>query len=266
MTGDTGAAAPAAALLVEGLSAGYGETTVIDGVDLRASRERVTVVIGPNGAGKSTLIKAVYGVVPPRRGRVLLAMAGSAVDVTRRAPHEHTWLGMGYVPQTSNVFANMSVVENLELGAGRPRRRLRAELERVLAVFPGIAGKLNRRAGALSGGERQMVALARAMIRGPQVLLLDEPTAGLAAAAVDELFDRLTAIAGLGTTVVMVEQNARRALTLADYAYVLDAGRNRFEGTGRELYEDPKVAELYLGGARAGGAVTSQRARSPGGS
>ncbi|MGH3091876.1 MAG: ABC transporter ATP-binding protein [Gaiellaceae bacterium] len=226
------------------LCAGYGELEILHDVSLAVPPGGFVSVIGPNGAGKSTLLKAIYGLVDTRGGAVHF----EGRDVTARRPHELTRLGLNYVPQLDNVFPNMSVLENLEIGAapldGGPAERIEA----VLETFPLLKARRRQRAGTLSGGERQMLALARALMPAPRLLLLDEPSAALAPAVVDGLFEQLEAINRAGIAVLMVEQNARRSLALCDYGYVLDMGRNRFEGPGRELLHDPKIAQLYLGG------------------
>ncbi len=240
--------APPPFLVAEDLVAGYGEADVISGVSLSVARASLVAIVGPNGAGKSTLLRALFGLLPPRGGRVLLLEeGGSALDVTRVAVHRRAALGMALVPQLDNIFPNLSVRENLELGLGL-RGPSGEELAEVLELFPMLAARAGTRCGTLSGGQRQMVALARAMVRRPRLLLLDEPSAGLAPSAVEELFDQLAAIKVNGTTMLLVEQNARRALSEADWAYVLDMGRNRFEGPGPSLLADERIAELYLGG------------------
>ncbi len=243
-------------LAVEDLVAGYGESNVVDGVSLEVRRGGLVAIVGPNGAGKSTLLRALVGLLVPRAGRVELRRDdASAVELTRMAVHARAALGIGFVPQLDNIFPNMTVLENLELGLGLGlglgrSRRARAEVSRVLEQYPVLARRSKVRAGTLSGGQRQMVALARAMVRSPSLLLLDEPSAGLAPAAVDELFALLATIRAGGTTLLLVEQNARRALAAADWAYVLDMGRNCYEGPGPALLADERVAELYLGGLR----------------
>ena len=204
----------------------------------------IVTVVGPNGAGKSTLIKTIFGLLAPRRGRVTLR----GQDLTGLEPHAITRLGMSYVPQLDNVFAGLSVEENLEMGS-LDRSRTRERIGRMYALFPRLGERRTQPAGTMSGGERQMLAMARALVPEPHVLLLDEPSAGLAPAFVEQIFDNVRADQRApGSPIVMVEQNARRALAMSDRGYVLDLGRNRFQGAGRDLLEDPKVAELYLGG------------------
>jgi ABC-type branched-subunit amino acid transport system ATPase component len=233
-----------AILTAEGLVAGYlPEVDILSGIDLTVNKGEIVTVIGPNGAGKSTLIKSIFGLLPPRKGRV--ALRGE--DLTGLPPHSITRRGMSYVPQLDNVFLSLTVDENLEMGAleqGAARERMRAMYE----VFPRLGERRNQSAGTMSGGERQMVAMARALMPEPEVLLLDEPSAGLAPAFVEAIFAKIEEINAHGVTIVMVEQNARRALAMSNRGYVLDLGRNRFEGPGKELLADPKVAELYLGG------------------
>jgi neutral amino acid transport system ATP-binding protein len=231
-------------LTTEGLTAGYvSEVDILTGVDLTVHDGEIVTVIGPNGAGKSTLIKSIFGLLPPREGRVTLR----GDDLTGLAPHVITRRGMSYVPQLDNVFQSLTVEDNLEMGA-LDRSKTKERIDRMYELFPRLGERRGQAAGTMSGGERQMVAMARALMPEPQVLLLDEPSAGLAPAFVEAIFERIEAINKDGVTVVMVEQNARRALGMSDRGYVLDLGQNRFEGPGKELLEDPKVAELYLGG------------------
>jgi ABC-type branched-subunit amino acid transport system ATPase component len=236
----------AALLEVRDLVAGYEDALVVRGVSLHAASDEIVAVIGPNGAGKSTLLKAVYGVVRPRAGRVLVA----GDDVTGLRPDRLTRRGLNFVPQAENVFPNLSVTENLKVGAlAVPRGRRAEALARVHELFPLLAERSRQRAGTLSGGQRKLLALARALVTDPRLLLLDEPSAGLAPQAVDLVFDKLAEINRLGIGVVVVEQNARRAIALAHRTYVLDMGRNAFEGEGTSLLEDASVAALYLGGS-----------------
>ena len=232
-------------LSADGLVGGYvAEVDILRGCSLEARDGEIVVVIGPNGAGKSTLIKALFGLVALREGRVTLRDD----DITRAPPHRITAKGMSYVPQVANVFTTLTVQENLEMGGVLRRSALRRRLDDMYALFPRLAERSRQRAGTMSGGERQMLAMARALMPEPAVLLLDEPSAGLAPQIVGEVFDTCGEINRAGVTVVMIEQNARRALAFADRGYVLEGGQNRYTGTGRELLADPKVAELYLGG------------------
>ena len=228
------------------LTAGYGELEIVHGVSIAVSPGGFVSIIGPNGAGKSTLLKAIYGLADTHAGRIRFG----GQEIAARKPHELTRLGLNYVPQLENVFVNMSVQENLEIGAVPARERIAERLEALFATFPALKARRRQRAGTLSGGERQMLALARALMPEPRLLLLDEPSAALSPAVADRLFEQLEAINRAGVAILLVEQNARRSLALSDYGYVLDMGRNRFEGPGSELLHDPKVAELYLGGAK----------------
>ncbi|HEX2358252.1 MAG TPA: ABC transporter ATP-binding protein [Solirubrobacterales bacterium] len=233
-----------AMLQTEGLVAGYvPEVDILSGVDLKVREGEIVTVIGPNGAGKSTLIKSIFGLLPPRQGRVTLR----GEDLAGRPPHVITRLGMSYVPQLDNVFQSLTVDENLEMGA-LERRTAKERMAVMYELFPRLGERQGQTAGTMSGGERQMLAMARALMPEPQLLLLDEPSAGLAPAFVEGIFAKIEEINRAGVTIVMVEQNAMRALAMSDRGYVLDLGRNRFEGSGRELLDDPKVAELYLGG------------------
>ncbi len=231
------------------LEAGYGEVNILHGISLHVPRGGIVSVIGPNGAGKSTLLKAVYGFLKPRNGSVFFRPNGTEHEITGLKPNRVTALGMNYVFQLENVFPNMSVKENLEMGAylrgGKPDPEI---LDRIHGWFPRLEERRRQRAGTLSGGERQMLALGRALMMDPQLLLLDEPSAGLAPSVVDVIFEKLKEINAAGISIIMVEQNARRSLEMSDYGYVLDMGRNRYEGRGPDLLHDEKVADLYLGG------------------
>ena len=235
-------------LEVDGLHAGYGDALVLHGVSLRAEAGQLVSVVGPNGAGKSTLLKAIYGLVPPRAGSV--RVAGEEIAGVR--PDRLTRRGLNLVPQIDNVFPSLTVSENLKVGAlGAPRADRRDALERVHGLFPLLRERPRQRAGTLSGGQRKLLALARALVTAPRLLLLDEPSAGLAPQAAEEVFAKLGEINAVGIGIVIVEQNARRALALADTGYVLDMGRNAFTGPGVDLLHDPNVARLYLGGSSA---------------
>ena len=242
------AAEQSVVLHAEGLVAGYvPELDIIADVDVEVREGEIVTIVGPNGAGKSTLLRCIFGLLPPRDGRVLLR----GEDITGDRPHVITRRGMSYVPQLDNVFPTLTVEENLEMGAIAGHDADRGErMDAMYELFPRLAERRRQTAGTMSGGERQMVAMARALMPAPAILLLDEPSAGLAPAFVDAIFDQVLAVNRVGVTVLMVEQNARRALAMSHRGYVLDLGRNRFEGPGHELLEDPKVAELYLGGAR----------------
>jgi ABC-type branched-subunit amino acid transport system ATPase component len=241
-------------LTARDISAGYGDEDILHGVSLDVRRGAIVAVIGPNGSGKSTLLKTMYGLVRARRGRVTLyAAADRPLELTGLKPSRITALGVNMVPQLANVFPEMSVLENLEIGALPARERFAEQLERVLGAFPMLRAMLRKRAATLSGGQRQMLGVARAMMSDPRVLILDEPSAGLAPAVLEEVFARVKAINQTGVSILMVEQKARQCLAMADYGYVLDQGRNRLEGPGRALLEDPEVVRLYLGvrGGRA---------------
>jgi neutral amino acid transport system ATP-binding protein len=246
-------------LAVEDLVAGYvPEVDILTGVRFTVSDGQIATVIGPNGAGKSTLIKSIFGLLPPRQGRVVFRDE----DLSGLRPHSITRRGMSYVPQLENVFQSLTVEENLEMGA-LEQSKAKEGMARVYEFFPRLGERRSQAAGTMSGGERQMLAMGRALMPDPQVLLLDEPSAGLAPAFVEAIFEKVEEVNKDGVTIVMVEQNARRALAMSDRGYVLDLGQNRFEGSGQELLDDPKVAELYLGGtaridrAEAGDARTS---------
>jgi ABC-type branched-subunit amino acid transport system ATPase component len=241
-----GPPANSASIVLETLELVAGYTTELDilsGVSIRVLAGEVVTVVGPNGAGKSTLMKAVIGLLKPRAGRVLLHDR----DIAARRPHEIVRLGVGYVPQRENVFENMSVLENLELGSvGQRGSDLTARIEELLTLFPRLGERRRQIVGTMSGGERQMVAMARALMPKPEILLLDEPSAGLAPIFVQAMFQQVSDINAAGVSILMVEQNARAALALSHRGYVLDLGRNAFEGPGRQLLDDPRLAELYL--------------------
>jgi branched-chain amino acid transport system ATP-binding protein len=226
------------------LVAGYlPDVDILNGCNLTLRRGELVGIIGPNGAGKSTLVKTIFGLVPVRGGQVRL----DGEDITSLEAHELVARGVGYVPQTRNVFPSLSVVENLEMGLYLRPKVWDERYAFVCDVFPLLADRARQRAGLLSGGERQMVAMGRALMMDPKVLLLDEPSAGLSPSNQDGVFDRIENINDAGISIIMVEQNARTCLQICDRGYVLDQGRNAYTGTGRELLSDPKVIELYLG-------------------
>jgi ABC-type branched-subunit amino acid transport system ATPase component len=232
-------------LEVRGLVAGYvPEVDVLRGVDVDVRAGEMVTIVGPNGAGKSTLVKAIIGLLEPRAGTILLR----GEEIGGEKAHRVAARGVGYVPQRDNVFRTMTVEENLELGVIPGRHDLRERLPVVLELFPQLARRRRQTAGSLSGGERQMLAIARTLVADPHVLLLDEPSAGLSPILADATFEKIAEIKAHGTTILMVEQNARRALAMSHRGYVLDVGQNRFEGTGEELLSDPKFVDLYLGG------------------
>jgi ABC-type branched-subunit amino acid transport system ATPase component len=233
-------------LEVGGLESGYGESLVLRGVSIRVEENELVCVIGPNGAGKSTLLKTLYGLVPARAGSVRLR----GEEVTGTRADRLTRRGVNYVPQLDNVFPSLSVAENLKVSVlPLPRAERAAALDRIYELFPLLGRRTRQRAGTLSGGERKQLALARAVVTSPSLLLLDEPSAGLAPLAVQYVCEKLAEVSSLGIGIVMVEQNARRALSVSHRGYVLDMGRNAYEGVGQELLRDPKVVALYLGGS-----------------
>lgn len=231
-------------LIADGVIAGYlPGVDILRGVDLTLGDGEMIGIIGPNGAGKSTLVKAIFGLVPVREGIVTLR----GDDISNLAAHELVALGVGYVPQRANVFPSLTVLDNLRMGLYLEPKAWDQRLAAVVEIFPLLADRSGQRAGYLSGGERQMVAIGRALMMNPSVLLLDEPSAGLSPANQDLVFEQIRGIADSGVSIIMVEQNARRCLQIADRAYVLDQGRNAHTGAGRDLLHDPKVIDLYLG-------------------
>ena len=231
-------------LHAQDLVAGYiPEVNILNGCDLEVRAGEFVGIIGPNGAGKSTLLKAILGMCKVRSGSITL----NGQDITGRKAHELVPLGVGYVPQTKNVFPSLTVKENLEMGCFLKPSVFKERFAYVAEMFPKLADRAAQRAGALSGGERQMVAMGRALMLEPKVLLLDEPSAGLSPALQDEVFVQCRTINAAGVAILMVEQNARRCLQVVNRGYVLDQGRNAYTGTGRELLGDPNVIELYLG-------------------
>ena len=254
-------------LEAQNLHSGYGEMEILHGVSMRLDSQEIVTIIGPNGAGKSTLIKTIFGLLRPTAGQVTF----KGLDITGKPPRDLVLDGLAYVPQSNNTFPSLTVLENLEMGAitrraspipmpwnrsrgsaTSPRMMNDSQIRRraieTIALFPNLRPKLRERAGNLSGGEQQMVALAKSMMLDPDILLIDEPSAGLAPKLVDMVFSKIVEINGSGTSVVMVEQNAKKALAIANRGYILETGRNRYEGAAQELLQNTDVARLYLGG------------------
>ncbi len=228
----------------DNITAGYlPGINILNGCTLEAYQGELIGIIGPNGAGKSTLLKALFGLVNIREGYVTL----DGEDVTNAPTNQLVRKGVGFVPQTNNVFPSLTIEENLQMGLFLKPKEFSTRIGEMWDLFPMLADRRRQRAGSLSGGERQSVAMARALMMDPKVLLLDEPSAGLSPVRQDETFIRTRQINKTGVTIIMVEQNARRCLQITDRAYVLDQGKNAYEGPGRELANDPKVIELYLG-------------------
>jgi branched-chain amino acid transport system ATP-binding protein len=233
-------------LRAEGMTAGYGKMAILHDVTLEVRPGEMVSVIGPNGAGKSTAFKTIVGFLRPTSGRVVF----DGQDIAGLRPDQVLVRGLAYVPQGRIVFPQMTVLENLEMGAyiERDGTRIRQALDRVCALFPILGERRSQKAGTMSGGEQQMVSIGRALMTTPRLIMLDEPSLGLAPKFVTLIFDKLTEMKRAGFTLMVVEQNAARALAVADRGYVLELGRNRFEGTGEALLADPEVKRLYLGG------------------
>ena len=224
-----------------GIAAGYVKgLNILNGVDLVLNRGEIVSIIGPNGAGKSTLLKAIVGIIKINAGRLYLNGNDKTNTPTYKIIHE----GLGYVPQVNNIFPSLSLKENLEMGN---RKKIEKNFSDIYKLFPLLKKRNNEKAGNLSGGQRQMLALGRALISKPEILLLDEPSAGLSPSAVDEVFESILEINKSGVSILIVEQNARRSLEISSRGYVLDQGRNAYSGLGKELLNDEKVIELYLG-------------------
>lgn len=243
-TAEVRGAAPENVVELREVVAGYlPGVNILNGASLTAAKGELIGIIGPNGAGKSTMLKAIFGQVKIRSGAVLL----NGEDITGLRANKLVGKGVGFVPQTNNVFPSLTIAENLQMGAYQRPKAYAERVDFVTSVFPDLAKRLAQRAGSLSGGERQMVAMGRALMMDPHVLLLDEPSAGLSPSRQDEAFLRVSEINKAGVTTIMVEQNARRCLQICDRGYVLDQGRDAYTGTGRELLNDPNVIGLYLG-------------------
>ncbi len=232
-------------LIGDTMTGGYGKgPDILHDCTIAVDKGEIAVIVGPNGAGKSTAMKAVFGMLDVRQGSVRL----DGEDITNLSPQDRVVRGMGFVPQTSNIFTSMTVEENLEMGAFIRRDDFSDTMEQVYDLFPILRDKRNQAAGELSGGQRQQVAVGRALMTQPKVLMLDEPTAGVSPIVMDELFDRIIEVSRTGLPILMVEQNARQALEIADKGYVLVQGRNAYTGTGKELLADPEVRKSFLGG------------------
>ena len=231
-------------LSATGMTGGYGGADIITDCDITVEKGEIAVVVGPNGAGKSTAMKAIFGMLNLREGRVLL----DDEDITHMAPQDRVGKGMAFVPQTRNVFVSMTVEENLEMGAFIRDDDISESKEQAFGLFPILAEKRNQAAGELSGGQRQQVAVARALMTNPTLLMLDEPTAGVSPIVMDDLFDRIVEIARTGIAILMVEQNARHALEIADHGFVLVQGQNRYTDTGKALLANEDVRRSFLGG------------------
>ena len=233
-----------ALLSMDNLTGGYGEADILQDVSMHVDQDEIVVIVGPNGAGKSTAMKSVFGLLTIRGGKMLF----DGDDITGWAPNRIVQRGICYVPQVDNIFREMSIQENLEMGAFIRRDDFADTMEQVYKLFPILREKRKQAAGELSGGQRQQVAVGRALMTQPKVLMLDEPTAGVSPIVMDELFDRIIEVARTGIPILMVEQNARQALEIADKGYVLVQGRNAYTGTGKELLTDPEVRKSFLGG------------------
>jgi neutral amino acid transport system ATP-binding protein len=236
-------------LEVEQVYAGYVQDLyILQGVNFRIASGEIVTVIGPNGAGKSTLAKTIFGLLKPSSGNITF----KGQNIAGWKSNQIVPLGMGYVPQIANVFPSLSIEENLEMGAFISKKAIKPLKERIYTMFPRLLERRRQKAGTLSGGERQMLAMGRALMLSPDLLILDEPSAALSPILVSNVFEQIKAINQTGTAIILVEQNAKKALMMADRGYVLENGQDRFEGSGQDLLNNPKVGELYLGAAYHG--------------
>ena len=227
-----------------GIAAGYVKgLNILQGVDLIVNEKEIVSIIGPNGAGKSTLLKAIMGIINISGGRFFI----NGVEKTNTPTHQIVNEGVGYVPQVENVFPSLTIEENLEIGSWSVKDNIKQSISKIFDDFPMLKERQRDKAGNLSGGQRQILALARALVTSPSILLLDEPSAGLSPVAIKEVFDIVKEINSRGVAILLVEQNATRALNFSDRGYVLDQGRNAYQGKGQELLDDPRVVDLYLG-------------------
>ena len=226
------------------MTGGYGGEDIIHGCDIEVDRNQIVVIVGPNGAGKSTAMKAMLGMISLKEGSLKL----DGLDISKLTPQDRVAAGIAFVPQTMNIFSELTVEENLEIGAFLREDNVRETIEEIYNLFPAMKDKRNQLAGELSGGQRQQVAVSRALMTRPKVLMLDEPTAGVSPIVMKEIFERIITIKNSGVAIVIVEQNAKKALNIADFGYVLVGGENKFSGEGKELLNNQEVRKSFLGG------------------
>ena len=226
------------------MTGGYGGEDIIHGCDIEVDRNQIVVIVGPNGAGKSTAMKAMLGMISLKEGSLKL----DGLDISKLTPQDRVAAGIAFVPQTMNIFSELTVEENLEMGAFLRENNVKETIEEIYNLFPAMKDKRNQLAGELSGGQRQQVAVSRALMTRPKVLMLDEPTAGVSPIVMKEIFERIITIKNSGVAIVIVEQNAKQALNIADFGYVLVGGENKFSGEGQELLNNQEVRKSFLGG------------------
>ncbi len=226
------------------MTGGYGGEDIIRGCDIEVDRNQIVVIVGPNGAGKSTAMKAMLGMISLKEGSLIL----DGSDISKLTPQDRVAAGIAFVPQTMNIFSELTVEENLEMGAFLRENNVRETIEEIYNLFPAMKDKRNQLAGELSGGQRQQVAVSRALMTRPKVLMLDEPTAGVSPIVMKEIFERIITIKNSGVAIVIVEQNAKQALNIADFGYVLVGGENKFSGEGQALLNNKEVRKSFLGG------------------
>ena len=226
------------------MTGGYGGEDIIHGCDIEVDRNQIVVIVGPNGAGKSTAMKAMLGMISLKEGSLIL----DGSDISKLTPQDRVAAGIAFVPQTMNIFSELTVEENLEMGAFLRENNVRETIEEIYNLFPAMKDKRNQLAGELSGGQRQQVAVSRALMTRPKVLMLDEPTAGVSPIVMKEIFERIITIKNSGVAIVIVEQNAKQALNIADFGYVLVGGENKFSGEGQALLNNQEVRKSFLGG------------------